>query len=522
MKEMNSHYDAVIIGSGFGGSINALRLSEAGKSVLVLERGKEYKPGEFPRDVTDTEKLFWRYPKKKAFKGLFELNFFSDIGVVTASGVGGGSLVYANIHIRPDPVVFEDPKWPAPINRQFLEPYYDKVAKMLGVAPVPDDYKMPKRDMYREAAEKTGHEVFDPDQAVTWENTADPSHGVCKKVAECEFGCQYGAKNTMDLTYLAKAQQLGAQVESGINISHVEADSKGYRVYYKNLENGETGSVTGTRVVLSAGTLGTNKILLESRDVFKTLPGLSAQLGYGFSGNGDFLGSIQNSKKNLEPWNGPDVTSVIHYFENDPRFTMAAPTFNQPVMEFLASLGQGKGYLPEFIAAKLWPHLDRALYWAFKKGLMSKPSRFPGPNAGSAEHMTNLFAIGKDNANGRIILDNDDLDIKWDYARENEALIKEMTKAMEEVAEVYGGTVSPLQTWHLFKRILTVHPLGGCHLSQSAEQGVVSEQGEVHGYPGLFVADGSVIPTSIGFHPVMTISAVSEHIAEAVVKSYAL
>jgi len=91
---------------------------------------------------------------------------------------------------------------------------------------------------------------------------------------------------------------------------------------------------------------------------------------------------------------------------------------------------------------------------------------------------------------------------------------------MEEIAEVYGGTVSPLQSWHVFKRILTVHPLGGCNLSDTAETGVVSPQGEVHGYPGLFVADGSVIPTSIGFHPVMTISAVSEHIAEAVVNSY--
>lgn len=520
MKEMNSHYDAVIIGSGFGGSINALRLSEAGKSVLVLERGKQYKPGAFPRDVSDTEKLFWRYPKKKKSQGLYELNFFSGIGVVTASGVGGGSLVYANIHIRPDPVVFEDPRWPDPINRQFLDPYYDKVAKILGVTPVPADFKMPKRDIYRDAAEKNGREVFDPDQAVNWDNTSDPDFGVCKKVAECEFGCQYGAKKTMDLTYLAKAQALGAQLQTGINISHVEADEKGYRVHYQDLSNGETGSVTGTRVVLSAGTLGTNKILLQSRDVFNTLPELSSKLGYGFSGNGDFLGSIQNSKKNLEPWNGPDVTSVIRYFDDNPRFTMAAPTFNQPVMEFLASLGQGKGWLPEFLAGMIWRKLDRALYWAFKKGLMSKPARFPGPNAGDPERMTNLFAIGQDNANGRIVLDKNDIDIKWNYAGENRVLVQKMTKAMEDVGDVFGGTVSPLQTWHVFKRILTVHPLGGCHLSSSPDIGVVSVDGEVHGYPGLFVADGSVIPTAIGFHPVMTISAVSEHIAEAVVNSY--
>jgi len=520
MKAIDSHYDAVIIGSGFGGSINALRLAEAGKSVLVLERGKQYQAGEFPRDVTDTEKLFWRYPKKKQSQGLYKLDFFSGIGVVTASGVGGGSLVYANIHIRPDPSVFEDQKWPVPINRQYLEPYYDKVASMLGISPVPAEFKMPKRDIYRDAAEKTGHHIFDPDQAVTWKAPGNPEFGVCKKVAECEFGCQYGAKHTMDLTYLAKAQQLGAQVQSGINITHISKDEKGYRVHYINLSNDHKGSVTGTKVVLSAGTLGTNKILFESRDSVKTLPGISSKLGYGFSGNGDFLGSIQNSQHKLEPWNGPDVTSVIHYFDDKPGFTMAAPTFNQPVMAFLASLGQGKGWLPEFLAARIWRKLDSALYWAFSKGFMSKPSRFPGPNAGDPERMTNLFAIGQDNANGRILLEGNDIDIKWNYAKENKVLIKKMTLAMEEIAEVYGGTVSPLQSWHVFKRILTVHPLGGCNLSDTAETGVVSPQGEVHGYPGLFVADGSVIPTSIGFHPVMTISAVSEHIAEAVVNSY--
>jgi cholesterol oxidase len=134
--------------------------------------------------------------------------------------------------------------------------------------------------------------------------------------------------------------------------------------------------------------------------------------------------------------------------------------------------------------------------------------------------MTNLFAIGRDNANGRVRLKRGRLDIEWDYARENQELTKKMLAAMQEVADVYGGTFAPLVTWNIFNRIITVHSLGGCRLSDSAQDGVVSTHGEVHGYPGLFVADGSVIPSSIGFHPVMTISAVSERIAEAVVSSY--
>ncbi|MBV9926754.1 MAG: GMC family oxidoreductase [Acidobacteria bacterium] len=520
MSDTNGHYDAVVIGSGFGGSINALRLAEAGKSVLVLERGKRYKPGEFPRDVRDVDKLFWRYPKRAESKGLYDIRFFSGIAAVVASGVGGGSLVYANIHIRPDAVVFEDPRWPRAINRQSLDPYYDKVAKTLDIAPIPPEVKLVKRDVYRAAAEKMGRSVFDPDMAVKWGGPAENGREPCRLVAECEFGCQYGAKNTLDFNYLARAESLGARVRPGSHVTRIEPDGAGYRVHYKDVAGGAESSVTGRRVVLSAGTLGTNEILLRCRDVYRTLPNLSRRLGHGYSGNGDFLGSIQNSKTDLQPWVGTDVTSVIRYFDVAPQFTMAAPTFNKAVMEVIASLGQGDGKWVRPFASLLYPLMNWLTPLAFKKGLLSKPSKRPGPNAGDPARMTNLFAIGRDNANGMIRLKNGGIDIEWDYERENSALIGRQDAAMREVAGIYGGTYAPLISWSIFRRIITVHSLGGCHLSDSPEAGVVSVDGEVHGHPGLFVADGSVIPTAIGFHPVMTISAISERIAEAVVNSF--
>src|SRR5436190_17454027 len=168
MNKRDGLFDVVIVGSGFGGSINALRLSEAGKSVLVLERGKRYNPGEFPRDVTDVNRLFWRYPKVADSCGLYDVRFFSSIAAVVASGVGGGSLVYANIHIRPDPVVFDDPRWPRGINRRSLDPYYDKVASTLQIAPIPMSTNLIKRDVFRAAARELGRPVFDPDMAVRW------------------------------------------------------------------------------------------------------------------------------------------------------------------------------------------------------------------------------------------------------------------------------------------------------------------------------------------------------------------
>ncbi|WP_039948567.1 GMC family oxidoreductase N-terminal domain-containing protein [Leptospira fainei] len=516
------NYDAIVIGSGFGGSINALRISEAGKSVLVLERGKRFHPGEFPRDVRKVEELFWKYPKEKNFRGLYELNFFSGLGTITASGLGGGSLIYANVHIRPDKSVFENARWPSPFSRSYLDPYYDKVAEKLQVKPLPASWDIPKRTEFHRAAEINGHSCFDPDAAVSWQSPASKGQVECKKCAECEFGCNYGAKNTLDYNYIRDAESNGAIFRTGAYVSHISTDSKdGYTVHYIDLESGQKRSASGQRVVLSAGTLGTNRILFNSRDTYKTLPNISRRLGWGYSANGDFLGAIENSRKALHPWDGPDVTTVINYFPEGMEFTLAAPTFNEPVMAFLASLGLAKpGWFLRAIAPFFWKLAGRMLPLAFKSGLLSHAVAKRLPGSGDPIRMTNLFAIGRDNANGLVVRSGRDIDVKWRYSKENKLLIQNMSAVMRQVGDAYGGEFGVLSTFLLFNRILSVHSLGGCHLAVDSSKGVVSTNGEVFGYPGLFVADGSVIPNSIGFHPVMTISAVSEHIAEYVSRSF--
>jgi cholesterol oxidase len=506
----DSEWDVVIVGSGFGGSINALRLAQAGKRVLVLERGQEWQPADFPRDTRDTDRLLWRHPRRRSAQGLYDVRFFSGIGVVAASGVGGGSLVYASIHIRPDAEVFENERWPAAIRRATLDPYYDKVAQMLGISPVPAALALKKREVFLKAAHEIDRTTFDPDQAVDWNR--------CVHCAECEFGCVHGAKNTLDFNYLAQARQAGAEIRARASVSRVEPAAGGsYRVHYENLAEGTPASVVGKRVVLSAGTLGTNEILLRSRG---NLQRLSPCLGRGFSGNGDFLGSIQGSAEDLRPWHGPDVTSVMRFTNAQPPFTLAAPSFSRPAMEVLASLGQTSPRWLRPFAGLIWPWLNQLLPLAMRFGALAHPSSLPMPHAGPPERMTNLFAIGRDNANGLLSLKKDRLDITWDYARENADLVKGMLNAMTQLGGAYGGRFAPLVTWEAFRRILTVHPLGGCALSDTPETGVVSPTGEVHGHAGLFVADGSVIPAAIGFHPVMTISAIAERIAENVIASF--
>lgn len=519
----DDHFDVVIVGSGFGGSIAAMRLAEAGHSVLVLERGRRWQPGHFPRDVRDTATLFWRPGGRRPTRGLYDVRLMSGLGVVVASGVGGGSLIYASVHVRPDAVVFDDPRWPESISRQTLEPYYDKVARVMGLAPLPEQLPVPKRDAFHRAAAALGREVFDPDEAVTWpgrEGEGASDDHPCQLVAECEFGCPYGAKRSMDITYLRRAEELGVEVRTDSVAQVVRPDPDGYAVAYRDIVTDSPRLVVGRRVVLAAGTLGTNELLLRSRDRAGTLPKLSSQLGYGFSANGDFLGSIEGADQDLDPGYGPDVTSIIRFFEDQPGFTMAAPTFSTPVMAVLASLGQPSGRLLRPAGELVWRALPWLLPTALAAGLLSQPSPLPARHRGDPRRMTNLFCIGRDNANGTIRLARDGLDVVWDYTSENAGLIARMESAMAGVAGVYGGTYAPLLTWSITRRIISVHPLGGCRLSDTSAEGVVTPYGEVHGYPGMFIADGSAVPSSIGFHPAMTIAALAERTTEAAVSSF--
>lgn len=523
MTKASPPVDAVVVGSGFGGSIAAYRLAEAGHSVMVLERGRRYRPGDFPRDVTDIDALFWRRRRGGQAIGLYDLRFFSDMGCVVAAGVGGGSLVYANVNVRPDEEVFDDPRWPAGINRATLEPFYDRVAKMLEVAPVPVGQRMPKRDRFRHAGELLDRPVFDPDESVHWPAStvyeASTRHRACEFLAECEFGCQIGAKRTADTTYLADAEDRGAIVRPGRLVDGLHAVTDGYAVTHRNVITGAQEVTVAKRVVLAAGTLGTNELLLRCRDQLTTMPSLSRALGQGFSANGDFLGSIHRADMDLSPNFGPDVTSVMKFFDESPEFTLAAPTFNEPVMKALSNLGQPSARVLHPIAPALWRILPWAVPQMFAHGLLSKPLKYLAPGRLDWRRSTNLFAIGRDNANGRLHLTRRGIDLTWNYRAENAELVERQQQAMNALTDYYGGRFAPLIFWNAFSRIMTVHPLGGCRMADSPQGGVVTPDGEVYGYPGLFVADGSVVPTSIGFHPAMTISALAEHTSDAVLAS---
>ena len=509
---MQSNYDVIVIGSGFGGAISAMRCAAAGKSVLLLERGKHYKSGHFPRISQQSASLFWRYPQTPESQGLYDYKVFSGLGVVAASGVGGGSLLYANVHDIPSASVFEHDRWPDQFSLDYLQPFYDKVSQKMSLQRTPDDKVIPKHQLFSQAAAALDYKVESPAQAVNW--------STCTYCSECEIGCQYGAKQSLDKNYLADALQAGAELKARANVYLIEPTFHGYYVHFSDLaDGGKKKQVKARVVVVSAGTIGTNELLLRSRDQYQALPKISHRLGQGFSANGDFLGSVQGSDKRIESWNGPSVTSVMRVQDDDDSFNIVAPTLSQAMTEVLSAIGQPDGKLLRFLGPLFWQHMAKWVPTAFEKDWLAKPRRWNRKGHKQADHFTNLFAMGQDNANGRFQLKRGKLDIEWDYYAENKATVDATLSVLQRVADQYGGSFSPFFTWNMAQKTTTVHPLGGCAMGSDEADSVVSSYGQVHGYPGLFISDGSIIPTALGCYPAMTIAALAEHNAEAIAAS---
>jgi cholesterol oxidase len=271
---MSGGYDVVVVGSGFGGAVAACRLTHAGRSVLVLERGRRWTPDQYPRDVDDA--WIWDQDAPERHNGWIDMRFLSRMWVAQGAGVGGGSLIYANISIDAKPSAFAA-GWPSQISYAALQPYYERVAEMLGSRPIPDGQLTRRFELMREAAGKIGEaarfrkldlavtfdeawsydlpDALDPKHSKPWTNRFGKPQGTCIHCGNCDIGCQVQAKNTLDLNYIADAERAGATVQPLSLVTHVSPAAEGWRVHYDRLVAGrrEPASVVGRRVVLAAG-----------------------------------------------------------------------------------------------------------------------------------------------------------------------------------------------------------------------------------------------------------------------------
>jgi cholesterol oxidase len=560
------HFDSVIVGSGFGGSIMAYRLAQAGLHVCLLERGKAYPPGSFPRSPYRMKNNFWDPSDGKY--GLFNIWSFGDLNALVSSGLGGGSLIYSNVMLRKDEKWFvkEDLSnggyeyWP--VSRADLDPHYDSVEKMLNVQQYPFGHspylQTPRTNALKTAAAQLNLNWYLPNLAVTFGNQDEvPVPGVpiredqlnfhgsnnarstCRLCSECNIGCNYGSKNTLDYNYLSEAKRLGAEIKTCCEVRSFEPFNAGYSISYVEHNPQKEGqptetqnpivlplrTITADRLILSAGTFGTTYLLLKNRAVF---PHISQQLGKRISGNGDFLAFARNCTDNtsgnrkprvIDPSYGPAITSTIRIPDG-------------------LDGGEGRGFYiqdagyPEFvnwilqmldIPSELGPgfHFAKKLFvdWVTgkKEGDISGDiSALFGTSELSA-CLLPLDGMGRDIPNGSMQLNNNLLDLDW-YPQKSSMYYDKVRKTMIAISSALGAEFVDEPLWY-FNRVITAHPLGGCPMGENETMGVVNSYGEVFNYPNLYIADGSVMPGPVGANPSLTIAALADRFAECIIQN---
>jgi cholesterol oxidase len=523
---MSRQFDVIVIGSGFGGAITARRLAEKGMRVLVLERGRRWDPVTYPRKPGDA--WIFSQSKPERHNGWLDLRFFKHMTVAQAAGVGGGSLTYSSVALEANPNIFAL-GWPAEITYGELKPYYDTVAKEMDLQVVPDGQLTSRFKVAREAAHNLGYDdrfskaglavsfsedwnydlddPFDPKHSKGFVNAHGQRQGTCIHLGNCDVGCDVRAKNTLDVNYIPRAEQAGAEVRPLHVVRVIEPVEGNYRVVFDHIDGGRLirGEETARYVVVAAGSLGTTELLLRCRDEFKTLPALSPLLGTHWSPNANFLslGSYGADKGRVRQSTGVAISSVLDFTDGsfrNQRFAIEDDGF------------------PNVILNALKEYLDNQLVTSLGSKLLESLEHHLREDYALSDLMVWLGA-GMDAADGRFRLERHgllskelDLELDWD----NDAsmgVFEAISEMQRELTRATGGRWFVPPTWSLFKNLLTLHPLGGCKIGVSPETGVVDHLGHVFGYPNLIVADGAMIPTSTGRNPSHTIAALAERIA---------
>jgi cholesterol oxidase len=536
--DIKDHYQIIIIGSGYGGSIAASRLTRAGQEVCLLERGKELWPGEYP----DTELEAAAETQIDTPEGhvgsraaLYDWHINDDMSALVGCGLGGTSLINANVALRPDPRLFDDPSWPeafrAEVNTLLAEGYC-RAEEMLNPTPYPDGFPaLPKLEALRKSAEAMKADFARLPLNITFQsrvNQAGVKQEACVMCGDCAAGCNHGAKNTTLMNYLPDAKNHGAEIFTEVAVRTIGRQNDHWVVHYHVLGTGAerfnapVAAVTADIVILAAGTLGSTEILLRSKAAGLSL---SDKLGSYFSGNGDVPGMAYNTdhvinavgigprQSQVDPV-GPTITGVID-IRDVPDVEAGMIIEDSSVNSWLAPI------LPKSMAlvAKVTGEKPNGNLSA----LVSRKAReidslVRGPYHGAVNHSQIFLVMAHDGSNGRLRLEDDRLRIHWpDLA--GKPFIKNVNARLEEATEALGGDFVENVLWQKLPthKMATTHPLGGCVMAEDAGQGVVNHKGQVFSgssgndvYENLYVCDGAVIPRSLGANPLLTISAVAE------------
>lgn len=516
-------YDFVIIGSGFGGSVSAMRLTEKGYSVLVLERGKRFDDKDFPKTNWDLPKFLW-LPALRCF-GIFQMTFLNGQLALHGSGVGGGSLTYANVLMEPDERLFQSPAWKHLANwKSLLEPHYETARRMLGVTPNPrlwySDEKMKeiavelgKGDTFRPTdvgvffgeSGREGQIVADP-----YFGGAGPVRAGCNHCGGCMVGCRYNAKNTLTKNYLYFAEKYGAQIIPEVTVTDIRLstfDHARYDVVFKSTTNpfAKRQTVRARNVIVAAGALGTLELLFRCRDITKSLPRISKRLGDNVRTNSENIMGVTTRDKHIDHSKGIAITSIFQADEitriEPVRYpdgssfirVLTAPHVrgDSAFVRSLKTIWEVLRHPVDFLYAKFFSRwakyttillvmqveenlthirLGRNLFTLFRKGLVIKPdAENPPPKQ---------LAVGN--------------------------------YVTRRLAQKMNGIPQAAFTDSLLNFPTTAHLMGGVPFGRNDHEGVIDLDFQVFNYPGLYVVDGSVMPANPGVNPSLTITALAE------------
>lgn len=519
---MRPNYDAIVIGSGFGGAVAACRLAQAGLTVGVAERGRRYDDANpFPRN--------WKNPADgwlwEVNQGLIDRKLFQDMSVIQAAGLGGGSLIYANVHLRAPEAIFEQ-GWPQGFSRKALDPYYDLVAYMLDINPITkaSHLGLPTKARLMESVARSlgrSQQFCYPNIAVDFgppdivhKNKFGAEQRGCTYCGECDIGCNRHAKNTLDLNYLKIAQDNGADITTRCEVVRIEPFGDGYKLSFKDhAAGGQLGESQARYVFVCAGAVNSTELMLRCRDVHRTLPNISARLGRGYSGNGDFIAFAFNTRQPFKPCEGPTITTGIVYDRVDAGFNnwfiLQEGGYPKEIGAVLQFLNPRRDLFREVEIL-----VQDTLHNIFRSASAEKIG-VTDPNTDT----TAIFlAMGRDLANGVIELHpiTHELRITWDVPS-NLPLYDAEQRLAADIAKEMGGELATNPLWNKLHIPASVHNLGGCLMADSPEVGVTDQNGEVYGYRNLFVLDGSIIPSATGVNPSHTIAAVAERNVETTI-----
>ncbi len=518
-------YDYVIIGSGFGGSVSAMRLTEKGYSVLVIEQGKRYRD----RDFGTTNWKIWKYlwlPALRCF-GILQISILKGVMILHGRGVGGGSLGYANVLEVPSDEMFGNPSWQHLANwKEILRPHFETARHMLGVTRNP--YQGKADEVLREIAETRGtadtfratevgvffgpekEEVPDP----YFDGEGPPRNG-CHFCGGCMVGCRYNAKNTLPKNYLFFAEKNGAEVlaeSEVVDVAPIQHAGLGmrYEVVYRSSTAWpikKQHSVKAGNVIFSAGVLGTLKLLFKCRDINRSLPNISQKLGELVRTNSEALMGIIHRNDAVDYSEGIAITSIVQADEVTRVEPVRYPDGSSVMRLISAPLIYARGGVLKRLtitAAAFLRHPIDLLRTHFLPGWARRGTILLVMQTVDNHMRLRFGRSGYTLFRPGLVAEPD-----------AEKTIPARIEAAHEVTWAFSGKTNGIPMGSLGENILnlptTAHILGGCSFGRDAAEGVVGLDCQIHNYPGLFVVDGSIMPANPGVNPSLTITALAEY-----------